>query len=46
VVVVSFLTNAALVLDAGVPTDFAWPIFAAGMGIGIGSALAILRSAR
>lgn len=46
VVVVSFLTNAALVLDAGVPTDFAWPIFAAGMLIGIASALAILRTAR
>ena len=46
VVVVSFLTNATLVLDAGVPADFAWPIFATGMGMGIGSALAILRSAR
>lgn len=46
VVVASFLTNAPLVLEAGVPTDFAWPIFAAGMGIGIGSALVILRSAR
>ncbi len=46
VVVVSFLTNAALVLDAGVPTDFAWPIFAVGMAIGIGSALLTLRSAR
>lgn len=46
VVVVSFLINAALVLDAGTPTEFAWPIFAAGMGIGIGSALVILRSAR
>jgi hypothetical protein len=46
VVVLSFVTNAALVLEAGTPMEFAWPIFAAGMLIGVASALAILRSAR
>jgi hypothetical protein len=45
VVVLSFVTNAALVLDAGTPIDFAWPIFAAGMVLGIGAATVILRSA-
>lgn len=46
VVVLSFVTNATLILEAGTPTDFAWPIFAAGMLIGVAAALAILRSAR
>jgi hypothetical protein len=45
IIVLSFLTNWALVLDAGTPTEFAWPIFAAGMLLGIGSAVVILRSA-
>lgn len=35
IVIVSFLTNAGLVLDGGTPTSFAWPIFAVGMGIGM-----------
>jgi len=46
VVMLSFLTNAPLVLDAGTPSDFAWPIFAVGMTIGVVSAIAVLRSAR
>jgi hypothetical protein len=43
VVIASFLTNATLVLDGGVPVEFAWPIFAAGMAIGIAAAVWILR---
>ena len=35
IVIISFLTNAGLVLDGGTPTAFAWPIFAAGMGVGM-----------
>jgi hypothetical protein len=46
IVVLSFLTNATLVLDAVTPSDFAWPIFGAGMAIGIVSAVTVLRSAR
>jgi hypothetical protein len=38
VVIVAFLTNAGLVLDGGTPRDFAWPIFALGMAIGMGAA--------
>jgi hypothetical protein len=45
VVIVSFTLNAGVVLDGGTPTDFAWPVFVAGMGIGIVAALAILRTA-
>lgn len=45
VVIFSFTLNAGVVLDGGTPTDFAWPVFAAGMGIGIVAALAILRTA-
>jgi hypothetical protein len=44
VVIVSFVTNAEVVLSGGTPTDFAWPIFAAGMGVGIVAAVLILRS--
>ena len=43
VVIASFLTNAGLVLDGGTPTSFAWPIFAVGMGIGMGAAGMALR---
>jgi hypothetical protein len=35
VVVVSFTLNAGVVLSGGIPTSFAWPIFAAGMLIGL-----------
>lgn len=45
VVIVSFTLNAGVVLDGGTPSDFAWPVFVAGMGIGIVAALAILRTA-
>ena len=44
VVIVSFLTNAGLVLGGGIPTAFAWPIFVAGMGIGIAAAWMVLRA--
>src|SRR3990170_5193809 len=43
VIIASFLTNAGLVLDGGTPTSFAWPIFAVGMGIGMGAAGMALR---
>ena len=43
VVIAAFLTNAGLVLDGGTPTSFAWPIFAVGMGIGMGAAGMALR---
>src|SRR5574338_855607 len=44
VVIVSFLLNAEVVLAGDVPTDFAWPMFAAGMAVGILAAVAVLRS--
>ena len=44
VVIVSFLVNAGVVLDGGTPSDFPWPVFAAGMGIGVAASLAILRT--
>ena len=43
IIVGSFLTSAALVLEGGTPTDFAWPIFLAGLGIGVGAAWMALR---
>jgi hypothetical protein len=46
VVIVSFTLNAGVVLEGGTPTDFAWPIFAAGMGIGVVAATAMLRAER
>ena len=43
IVVASFCWNAALVLDGGTPTDFPWPIFAAGLGLAAwGATTAIL----
>jgi hypothetical protein len=33
IVVVAFCWNAPLLLDGGVPTDFPWPVFAAGMAL-------------
>ena len=35
VVVVSFLLNAGVVVSGGVPDSFAWPIFLAGMALGV-----------
>ena len=43
IIIASFLTNAGLVLGGGTPTSFAWPIFAAGMGIGMAAAWLALR---
>ena len=43
IIIASFLTNGGLVLDGGTPTSFAWPIFAVGMGIGMGAAGMALR---
>ena len=43
IIVASFLTNATLVLEGGTPTDFAWPIFLAGLTIGMGTAWVALR---
>ena len=45
VVIVSFVTNADVVLRGGTPTAFAWPIYAAGMAIGVLAALSVLRGA-
>jgi hypothetical protein len=45
VVVASFILNAGVVLGGGTPREFAWPVFAAGMGIGLVAAFAILRTA-
>ncbi len=35
IIIASFLLNAGLVLDGGIPREFAWPIFAVGMAIGM-----------
>lgn len=43
VVVVSFTLNASVVIDGGVPTNFAWPVFVAGMAIGVAAAGDALR---
>ncbi|HEX2193873.1 MAG TPA: hypothetical protein VHK63_02795 [Candidatus Limnocylindria bacterium] len=45
VVIVSFTLNAGVVLEGGTPTEFAWPIFLAGVAIGVVAAAAILRTA-
>jgi len=45
IVVVSFLLNAGLLLEGGTPTDFAWPIFLAGLAIGMAAASVALRPA-
>lgn len=42
VIIGSFMLNAAVVLDGGVPTEFAWPVFVAGMAIGMVAATRIL----
>jgi hypothetical protein len=43
IVVVAFCWNAPLVLDGGVPTDFPWLVFAAGMAIAAWGAVTALR---
>ena len=45
-VVLSFVLNAGVVLTGGVPSTFAWPVFVAGIGIGIAVAARALRPAR
>jgi hypothetical protein len=42
-VIMSFLFNAQLVLAGGTPNVFAWPVFAAGMAVGVVAALGVLR---
>ena len=43
IIIASFLLNAGLVLEGGIPSDFAWPIFLAGMAIGVAAAWTALR---
>jgi hypothetical protein len=43
IVIVAFCWNAPLVLDGGVPTDFPWPVFAAGLGLATWGATTALR---
>ncbi len=43
IIIGSFLLNAALVLEGGTPTEFAWPIFLAGLAIGMAAAWLALR---
>jgi hypothetical protein len=43
-VIASFLFNAELVLAGGIPDTFAWPVFAAGIALGVIAALGVLRS--
>ncbi len=42
-VIVAFCWNAPLVLDGSVPTDFPWPVFAAGMALAAWGAFTALR---
>lgn len=41
--IAGFCWNAALVLDGGVPTDFPWPVFAAGLALAALGAASALR---
>ncbi len=45
VVIVAFCWNAPLLVDGGVPTDFPWPVFAAGMALAAWGAATALRGA-
>jgi hypothetical protein len=45
VVVVAFCWNALLLLEGGVPTDFPWPLFAAGMALAAWGVITALRVA-
>jgi hypothetical protein len=44
VVIASFVLNAGVVLAGGTPSEFPWPVFAAGMAIGIAVTVRALRS--
>jgi hypothetical protein len=43
IIIASFLLNAGVVLGGGTPSEFAWPIFVAGMAIGVAAAWLALR---
>jgi hypothetical protein len=43
IVVLAFCWNAPLLLDGGVPTDFPWPVFVAGMALASWGAVTALR---
>jgi hypothetical protein len=45
IIIASFLLNAGLVLEGGTPSEFAWPIFLAGLAIGLSAAWVALRPA-
>ena len=45
VVIVAFCWNAPLLVDGGIPTDFPWPVFAAGMALAAWGAVTSLRPA-
>lgn len=44
IVIVAFCWNAPLLMDGGIPTDFPWPIFAAGMALAAWGAATALRA--
>ena len=46
VVIVAFCWNAPLLLEGGVPTDFPWPVFAAGMALAAWGAATALRPSK
>jgi hypothetical protein len=43
IVVLAFCWNAPLLLAGGVPTDFPWPVFAAGMALAAWGAVTAIR---
>jgi hypothetical protein len=43
VVIISFTLNAGVVISGGVPSSFAWPVFVAGMAIGVVAAWGAMR---
>jgi hypothetical protein len=43
IIIASFLLNAGLVLEGGIPSEFAWPIFLAGLAIGVAAGWVALR---
>jgi hypothetical protein len=43
IVVVAFCWNAPLLVDGGIPTDFPWPVFAAGMALAAWGATTAIR---
>jgi hypothetical protein len=45
-VILSFVLDAPSILDGGMPRDYPWPVFAAGMAVGVAGAIGVLRDAR